>query len=131
MKKLLNTSIVIAGLVFASAAQAEDIIGKWYDALKTSDRAAFAMILSDNAEVEIKSLGIVQTKPEFIEALDNWEDAAADLELDILDKSKNSDGESVVVCYRFPSNSFTNRESFKISGGQVSYQLQEKLKDGC
>ena len=131
MKKLIGLSIIAAGFIYTSAASAEDIIGKWYEALKSSDRAGFAMVLSDDAKVEIKSLGIVQTKAEFIEALDSWEDVATGLELTIEDMSTNDDGKSVVVCYRFPSNAFTNRESFVIHEGKVRRQIQERLKDGC
>ena len=125
MRKLLSLTILASGLIWAGTTQAQDVVGKWYEALKSSDRAAFAMILSDNAQIEVTSLGLVQSKSEFIDALDNWEDVAKDLELVVGDMSATSDGKSVVVCYRFASNSFTNRETFTLSEGKVGKQVQD------
>jgi len=127
---LLMPLILIACSDEQSSAKSETV-DKWYAALKASDRSAFNEIMTEDAIIEIKALGIIQTKAEFIESLNNWEDIAKSLKLSHTVRKASDTSARVEVCYEFPSNSFTNTESFTLVNGKVTSQVQELLKEGC
>ncbi len=130
MKQVI-LAFTMAFAATSSQAGENTIIDDWYDALKTSDRAAFGEILHDDAIIELDALGITQNKTEFIEALDNWEGAAKDLELSYTYEGVDATSATAEVCYRFPSNAFTNLEIFTVIDGRITRQSQEKMRDGC
>jgi len=130
--------LIILGLPLILVACSEEkstseipIIDQWYTALKTSDRTTFDTMLAANARIQIMDLGITQTKAEFIEALDNWEEAAKELKLSHEIGKVNETSATVEVCYEFPSNSFTNEETFEFSDGKVVSQVQQQIEEGC
>lgn len=128
----LFTSVVFL-MCFTGLASADQqvIVTKWYEALKSVDRGAFQDLMSEDAKVLNIELQLVQNKEEFIEALDNWEDVAGDLILNYSTDRVDAERLVAVVCYQFPSNAFTNRETFSIEDGKIFQLLQEKIKDGC
>lgn len=132
MKKLL---ISIAMMLMASQtaiAENTDLVSKWYSALKTSNQGIFEELLADDAVLNINPLEITQTKAEYIEALDNWEEVAKDLTL--IMKGINSTGETTVtamVCYRFSENSSLNEERFVFLDGKITNFSQNKRSDEC
>lgn len=137
MKKNLIQAILAAALgallvgAPAFALELPPAVVKWYDALRTADRAGFEAILAPQAEISLKYLGIVQSRDEFIESLDAWEDVARSA--DILTRATSADAASaiVVVCYRFPSNQRLNRETFALAGDTVTGMTQEELAESC
>jgi hypothetical protein len=128
-RPLLCASVI--ALAFSlSAAQAQTMpepVSAWYVALKKADAAGFAALLSDKAVIDLKQLGVTQTKAEFIESLDAWKDAVAGAEISV---SAEADG-SFAVCYKFPSNERLNREQFEIVDGKVTRQTQEMIAETC
>lgn len=132
MKKLL---ISIAMMLMASQtaiAENTDLVSKWYSALKTSNQAIFEELLADDAVLNINPLEITQTKAEYIEALDNWEEVAKDLTL--IMKGINATGETTVVamvCYKFTENTALNEERFVFLDGKITNFTQSKQNDEC
>jgi hypothetical protein len=107
------------------------IIEKWYAALTTVDRPAFESLISDSTVIELQDIGIKQTKSEFIESLDEWEDAmkGATIRHQVISQSGNTI--SMRVCYTFSGNESLNREDFKIEAGMVLESVQAKIADSC
>jgi len=130
MKQLIIAALLTIIPAIANA-EGASLIDQWYTALKTSDRASFAELLSEDAKIDLNDLGISQTKAEFIEALDNWEDVASDLTLTYTAQDINATRVTAEVCYKFSAGSFTNLETFTFAEGRIINQIQEKMKDGC
>ena len=109
-----SLAIVLVCLLCSPAAMADDrhIIERWYSALETSDRAEFEAILAADARIELNQLGIVQTRQEFIDSLDNWEAISNGLVITYEWEGIDATSASAEVCYRFPDQSFTNLEIF-------------------
>jgi hypothetical protein len=106
-------------------------VGKWFDALRSADRNGFEAVLAGNAEVDLRYLGIVQTRAEFIESLDAWGDAIKEGE--VLTKTISADAATAIVdvCYRFPSNEKVNRETFTIEADKIVRVVQEESAQTC
>jgi Domain of unknown function (DUF4440) len=106
-------------------------VEKWYAALASVDRAAFESLISDSAVIELKDIGVTQTKPEFIESLDEWQDAAKGATIRHKVESETGNMVIVRVCYTFSGNESMNREDFKIEAGRVVESVQAKISDSC
>lgn len=130
MKHLL-LAFSLAVQLATPATAGGNLIDQWYSALKSSDREAFDRLLSPDAKIVLGDLGITQTREEFLEALDNWEDAAATLTLSYTQEGVDASSATAEVCYAFPSNSFTNLEVFYFQEDKIVRQEQEKMRDGC
>lgn len=119
--------------VICTSVRAEDrsIIDAWYDALKASDREVFNQLLDENAVIDLKQFGTIQTKSEFLSALDHWDEVVSTLSLVYSWEGIDATSASATVCYKFPNNSFTNLEVFTVNDGRIVRQEQEKLMDGC
>jgi hypothetical protein len=106
-------------------------VGKWFDALRSADRNGFEAVLADKAEIDLRYLGIVQTRTEFIESLDAWGEAIRYGE--VLTKTVSADAQSAVVdvCYRFPSNEKVNRETFTLDTDEIVRVVQEESAQTC
>lgn len=61
-----------------AAENRKPMLDAWYQALSPVDREIISVLLSDDAEIELKDYEIVQTKQQFINSLDSWEDAIED-----------------------------------------------------
>lgn len=131
MKKSALVLFALLMGIQSAFADTSRFIDRWYDALRIVNRATFNTLLADEATIELKQLGVEQDKEEFVESLDYWEDIAGDLFISPNIVSSSDQLIEVDVCYRFPSNSHTNRETFHIKGGLIVRQIQEKLREGC
>ena len=74
---LFLTTFLIA--VQTATADTLSRVDRWYLALRTVERPVFQELLSADAVIDLRTLGVVQDKSEFIESLDYWEDVAGDL----------------------------------------------------
>lgn len=115
----------------ASAADLPPVVARWYDALRAADRDVFEALLAPQAEISLKYLGIVQSRDEFIESLDAWEDVARSAEITTKAQSADASSAIVEVCYRFPSNERLNRETFALAGDTVTAMTQEEIAESC
>ena len=105
----------------------------WYGALGTVDRTALEDLLTDNAQIDLRDLGIVQTKGEFLESLDAWAEANKDAEI-LTRLGEGAGGDTAVtveVCYRFPSNEALFEESFELSGEKIAGSVQQQISENC
>jgi hypothetical protein len=107
------------------------VIEKWYAALAIVDRTAFESLISDSALIELQDISIKQTKPEFIESLDEWEDAVKGTVIRHKIETQSDGAVSVRVCYTFSGNKSLSREDFKIENGRVTGSVQAKVADSC
>lgn len=127
---------VAAGLpVISPAAANGDLpapVQTWYEALGAVDRSALENVLADNARIDLRDLGIVQTKSEFLDSLDAWAEANKDAEiLTRPGKATNDIGISVEVCYRFPSNEALFEETFELSDEKITSSVQQQISENC
>lgn len=105
----------------------------WYQALGDVDRKGLDSMLAEGARIELRDLGIVQTKGEFLDSLDAWAEANRDAEI-LTRPGKNTgdaDAASVEVCYRFPSNEALFKETFRLEGEQIIESVQEQMAESC
>jgi hypothetical protein len=130
----LGIAITMHAAAIVRPAAAQDLPGPvvaWFDALRAADAEAFDALLAEGAEIDLRYLGVVQTRAEFIESLDAWGDAIKGGE--VLTKAVSAGPERVVVdvCYRFPSNQKVNRETFSIASEKVTRLVQEETAQNC
>jgi len=106
-------------------------ISNWYQALQLGDAEMLSIIMAEEATIELRDLGITQTRTEFIDAFDQWLDLNRDAR--ILTRQASASDEEVIaeVCYRFASNESLHREAFSLSDGLITGSVQEKLGDTC
>lgn len=140
MKRLLFTAFLTlcCNPTYADDA-ATAIIDRWYAALSGINRAEFADLLADNATITLDDLEVIQSKSEFIESLDEWEQANKGItirhSIDSIIEHTLKSGEgaivSVVVCYKFPSNEALTKEDFAIEGGKIITSEQEAIAESC
>ena len=106
-------------------------VGQWFEALQKGDAETIGQIVSENATIELRDLGITQTRTEFIDSLDQWVELNSGATI-LTRQVSVSDGVVVVeVCYRFASNETYNRESYKVADGLITSSVQEKIGDSC
>lgn len=121
-----------AGTVSARADS--PILDRWYWALFNVDRELITELLSDNATIQLEDLGVIQTKAEFIAALDEWEEIAQTANFAWqLDSEAPQDSEqaTALVCYQFPGNDLMVRESFTFDAGKITTSVQSTVGDTC
>jgi hypothetical protein len=132
MRRLLALALFLA---LAPAASAEDgraaVIEKWYTALAAIDRGAFETLLADNAAITLEDLDVEQTKREFIDSLDEWEEAMQGASIKHRISEETPGNVTVAVCYIFPGNESLTREVFTIDGGKVTRSVQTTITDSC
>lgn len=134
MQILMRAAAGALVLVYSMQAFAQEIpapVSAWYAALKTADAKAFEALLAPDARIELKQLGVTQTREEFLESLDSWEDAVKGAEITAKPASGDTSGTTFDVCYKFPSNERLNREVFTLSGALITGQSQETLGETC
>lgn len=120
---------------FAQQATTEPVMSvevqAWYVALTKVYHRGFNKLIDDDAKIELRDLGITQTKKEFLDSLDEWEDATKGAI--ILTQTVSSiEGKDVVeVCYRFESNEQLIRETFEYTDGKITHVIQELIATKC
>jgi hypothetical protein len=132
-RTVLSCFLLVCGTAMASPAFAGDsnVVDRWYQALRSNDRAAFGELMTEDARIFLNQLGVVQSRDDFIESLDTWEEVSADVQIYVsLDRV---DEERLIarVCYQFPENSYTNSEIFSFDDGKIFQQVQERIQEGC
>lgn len=125
-------AVAIALLFVSGAVRADDqVIGRWYDALLRADRSALAELLSEDARISLDDLDIVQNKKEFLESMDEWENAVAGGTIRHRLEKEDDGVATVLVCYDFPGNRMLMQETFAISEGRITASSQAEVADTC
>jgi hypothetical protein len=114
-----------------AAGGAEAVVEKWYAALEAVDRAAFQEIISDDAVITLTDLETDQNKREFIESLDEWQDAMHGASIRHKTETATPETASVLVCYKFPGNETLGRETFRVENGRIRESVQTTIGDSC
>ncbi|MGS1094451.1 DUF4440 domain-containing protein [Aquamicrobium terrae] len=125
---------LLAGAVLLAAISAradEAVIDRWYDALLKADRAVLAELLTDDARISLDDLDIVQTKAEFLESMDEWENAVAGGTIRHRLEKEEDGVSTVMVCYDFPNNRMLMQETFAVSDGRITASSQAEVADNC
>ncbi len=107
------------------------VVERWYAALGSVNRRNFGELISDDAKIVLKDLGIEQTKQEFITALTEWNRVTRNANIIYRYQTIEEGTASALVCYRFRSNEQLNLESFTFSGEQITGSVQEFKGDSC
>ncbi len=132
MKQLFAALMLcmISNASFA-ADNAEAIVEKWYAALESVDRSVFEEIIADEAVITLNDLETDQNKREFIDSLDEWQDAMRGASIRHKIENTTPETASVLVCYTFPGNETLGRETFRVVGGKVRESVQTVIGDSC
>jgi len=123
--------VVIATPTSATAEPLVKPVSQWYEALKDNDAEMISMIVNEEAMIELRDLDITQSRTEFIDALDQWQELNGEAEILTRQASANADEVVAEVCYRFTSSEAYYRETFSLAGNRISGSVQEKLSDTC
>jgi hypothetical protein len=110
---------------------AETVVEKWYSALEAVDRAAFEALIADDAVITLNDLETDQNKREFIESLDEWQEAMQGASIRHKIETSTAETASVLVCYTFPGNETLGRETFRIEDGKIRESVQKTVGDSC
>jgi hypothetical protein len=132
MKQLIAALMfcMISNASFA-AENAGALVEKWYAALEKADRAAFEALIADDAVITLNDLETDQNKREFIDSMDEWQDAMRGASIRHKIESASPESASVLVCYTFPGNDTLGRETFRVAGGKVTESVQTTIGDSC
>ncbi|MDG4883333.1 DUF4440 domain-containing protein [Mesorhizobium sp. WSM4884] len=123
----------VALLFSLLAARADDgaIIDRWYSALLAADRTELSALLADDARMTLEDLGVFQDKQEFIDSIDQWQDAVAGAAIrHRIEKSENGET-TVLACYDFPENDTLMRETFTVVAGRITASTQTAVAQDC
>lgn len=127
--------LVAAVLSPVSVATAQNtLLDRWYTALFDVNRVAIADLLAEDVIINLEDLGVTQTKAEFIESLDEWEEVAknANLAWQLEEDAEVGPNEaSVLVCYQFPDNEMMIREVFGFRDSKITSSVQTTVGDSC
>jgi hypothetical protein len=130
-KLCIALAFILAGVTTPVAQEMPAAVTQWYQALRAADREAFAALMAPDARIDLRDLGIVQTRDEFIESLDSWEDAMEGGSIETKTVESPEAAPIVEVCYRFPANQQHNRETFTLDGATVAGVVQETIAGDC
>jgi hypothetical protein len=126
---------VFAAAILPCAASAQVLspppVARWYEALRTADRDAFSSLIAENGEIELKYLGLVQSRDEFIGSLGDWEQLAREGRILTRQVSSSESSAVVEVCYRFPDAVKMNRETFTLEGDKILRVVEEEAGADC
>jgi len=134
VRPLICLLIFAAFLPVASASAQNTLLDRWYTALFDVNRVAIADLLAEDVIINLEDLGVTQTKAEFIESLDEWEEVAknANLAWQLEEGTEAGPNEaSVLVCYQFPDNEMMIREVFGFRESKIISSVQTTVGDSC
>ena len=106
-------------------------VERWFVALGGVNRSTFRNLIADNALINLKDLGIIQTKNEFIASLDEWAVATKEASLVYRYQAISDNNAVVQVCYRFKYNETLSVEKFTFSDEKITSSVQEKMGNNC
>ena len=120
-------------LIAIAAARADDgaIISRWYSALLVADRTELADLLADDVRIKLEDLGIVQSKQEFIAALDEWKGAVAGAAIRHRIEKSEDGITTVIACYDFPDNDMLMQETFAVTDNRITASSQAAIAENC
>jgi hypothetical protein len=129
-------ALVLLGFIFGNqpAFAADDhsgLLERWYSALVAVEREEIAALLSPEATLELKDIGVTQTGAEFVAGLDEWADAIKGGSIRHRIVGDSADNVSVVVCYTFTTSAMMTSESFVFAGRQIVSSVQETVATDC
>ena len=126
----LTAALLLLPIVRASADDGA-IIDRWYSALLVADRTELSELLADDVRMKLDDIGVIQTKQDFIDSIDEWQGAVAGAEIrHRIEKSENGQT-TVLACYDFPSNDTLMRETFTVAGGRITASTQTAVAQDC
>lgn len=140
MKKHLLSAVLRAFVTwaFVTACQpafAEELhsglMERWYGALAAADREEIAALITPDAVIELKDIGITQTGAEFVASMDEWADAMKGGAIRHRITSDSPDSVDVTVCYTFTASVLMASESFVFSGRQIVGSVQKTVATDC
>lgn len=103
----------------------------WFEALQTHDKGKVSQLLSNDAVIELKDLGITQTKAEFVDSLDQWAELNKGATILTRFVSSTENTTEIEVCYRFANNEVLTRETYAITNLMISKSVQEEIGKSC
>ncbi|BCG99220.1 nuclear transport factor 2 family protein [Mesorhizobium loti] len=120
-------------LIAIVAARADDgaIISRWYSALLVADRTELADLLADDVRIKLEDLGVVQSKQEFIAALDEWKGAVAGAAIRHRIEKSEDGVTTVIACYDFPDNDMLMQETFAVTDNRITASSQAAIAENC
>ncbi|UVK39855.1 nuclear transport factor 2 family protein [Mesorhizobium sp. AR10] len=129
-------SIALAGtaLLFSvMSARADDgaIIDRWYSALLVADRTELTDLLADDVRIKLDDLGVVQSKQEFIDSIDEWQGAVAGAAIRHRIEKTEAGVTTVIACYDFPNNDMLMQETFAITDNRITASSQAAIAENC
>ncbi|RRH94650.1 nuclear transport factor 2 family protein [Mesorhizobium tamadayense] len=127
---LLATALLLTSIVCASADDSA-VIDRWYSALLAADRTELSALLADDARMTLEDLGVVQSKQEFIDSIDQWQDAVAGAAIRHRIEKSEDGKTTVLACYDFPENDTLMRETFTVAGGRITASTQTAIAQDC
>jgi hypothetical protein len=108
---------------------------RWYAALGGEtgvvDKDTVGAMLADDAAIDLKDLGIIQTRDEFLTSLDEWTDAIAGGTIRHKVTADTPDETRTTVCYAFADNAMLTEETFRFAKGRIMSSVQTTLADNC
>lgn len=108
------------------------LLNSWYQALSPVDDGVISSLLADDATIELKDYDIVQSKSEFIDSLDSWEDAIDGGSIKYkMNDAANSEIITAIVCYMFSSNELMTEEIFTFSNEKITNSIQVTIAEDC
>ncbi len=134
IRSLILVFIFGVMLPISSAFAQNSLLDRWYTALFDVNRAAIADLLADDAVINLEDLGVTQTKAEFIESLDEWEEAVKTANLAWQQEEgteTDANRASVLVCYQFPDNETMIREVLGFRDRKIVSSVQTTVGDSC
>ena len=134
IRRLILFLIFTVFLPVSLASAQNTLLDRWYTALFDVNRVAIADLLAEDVIINLEDLGVTQTKAEFIESLDEWEDVVknANLAWQLEEVAEVGPNEaSVLVCYQFPDNEMMIREVFGFRGSKIISSVQTTVGDSC
>jgi hypothetical protein len=135
MKRFIAPSLLcVAFMVLQPAFAGEHhsgLLSRWYDALAVVEREEIAALLAPEATIELKDIGVTQTRTEYLASLDEWSDAIEGGSIQHRIKSDSPDTVTVSVCYSFTSNKMMTTEDFVFAGKQIVSSVQETVATNC
>lgn len=137
MRVAIKTIIFVGAFsslcVSAFAQNNKTAIKPWFQALSPVDREVISELLADDAQIELKDYDITQSKEEFVEALDNWEEAieSGSIAFKIDEDASSEENITTKVCYKFSSNELMTVETFEFNEGMIIKSVQETIADDC
>jgi len=125
--------LLLAMWLARSVAHADDAatVDCWYDALSRADGKALSELMASHATVALEDIGLMQTRDEFVDTMDEWKAAIAGGSIRHKQDSIAGPELTYRVCYAFANNALLTRETFKLDEGLIVSSVQKGLADNC